>query len=199
MADFEFTKVRKLVKNTDIEMPTVSIDMIGLNGRNMLFRNFEGREGKYNAKGNRNFCVRIDNEEVANELARNGYLIKEGMYKDETYKYLKVNLNLWPTPERYTPNIFLTSRGVDTCIWSVDERESELRVDKLDNTSIEKFSVELDPFCYDEGKVSAKVKNLRIYTYDADPNEYLTRHASDDEEPVTTTVAFDTDDDDLPF
>jgi hypothetical protein len=81
-----------------------------MEGRRLLFRNFSGEEGKYNAAGNRNFNVLLDPEE-AELMAADGWNVKylepreEG---DERQPRLEVAVSWKNRP----PNIVLiTSRG----------------------------------------------------------------------------------------
>lgn len=71
----------------------------------LIYRNFKGEESRYNAKGNRNFCVRLTNEQ-AHALANAGWNVKfpkqpeDGKYEREpflmvTVKYGRIQ-DLWP-------------------------------------------------------------------------------------------------------
>lgn len=78
------------------------------------FRNFEGREGNYNNKGDRSFVVFLD-EQTARELHAQGWNVKfpkeqpERTDPDqearEPYLHISVAFNNFP------PNVFLISEG----------------------------------------------------------------------------------------
>lgn len=87
--------------------PTLTME-----GAQIIFRNFAGKQTKFNAPGNRNFCVLLD-DETAHAMARDGWNIKylkpreEG---DSPQAYLSVKV-------KYRDNgggprvLLLTSKG----------------------------------------------------------------------------------------
>lgn len=76
----------------------------------IAFRNFSGKEGKYNREGDRNFCVLLP-EDVARQMQNDGWNIRylkpreEG---DSQQAYLQVAVNYKGRPPRV---VMITSRG----------------------------------------------------------------------------------------
>lgn len=83
-------------------------------GRRILFRNFGGVAGRFNAAGQRNFCVVIDPTEV-DAMREEGWNIKELKARnddEDILYYMKVKVNL----ESFRPPtiVMITSRGRTT-------------------------------------------------------------------------------------
>ena len=57
-------------------------DLIFENCR-IAFRNFSGKEGKFNPPGRKNFCVMIDNRDFAERLKKDGWNIRELRPRDD--------------------------------------------------------------------------------------------------------------------
>ena len=55
--------------------PKVTKNLV-IENAHLLFRNFSGRENKYNRAGQRNFCVYIDNPVEAQKLINDGWNIR---------------------------------------------------------------------------------------------------------------------------
>lgn len=83
----------------------------------LIFNNFAGRGSMYNREGDRNFCLRIPTQEMADELINEGFNVKikdpreEG---EEPFIYLKVNVKIHPHGhefERLNPQAYLVTNG----------------------------------------------------------------------------------------
>jgi hypothetical protein len=76
------------------------IPNISIGNARIGFRNFSGKEGKFNAAGRRNFCVFLDSD-VAKELERTGWNIKWLQPRDEeeekqAYIQVAVSYKVYP-------------------------------------------------------------------------------------------------------
>jgi hypothetical protein len=81
-----------------------------LEGRRILFRNFAGEEGRFNAKGNRNFNVVLEPEE-AEAMLKDGWKVKylqPREEEDQPLPRLEVTVKFGKIPPRI---ILITSRG----------------------------------------------------------------------------------------
>lgn len=82
----------------------------------LIFRNFEGREGQYNRKGDRNFAVIIPSEELAQQMLQDGWNVKylnpreEG---DDPTPYIQIAINFQNKPPKII-TITSSSRTVIT-------------------------------------------------------------------------------------
>lgn len=122
----------------------------------MAFRNFAGREEKFNPAGARNFLILLEEDKAA-EMAALGWPIKRMRPRDdepEGAPFIKVKVRYEPKP----PKIYLvTSRGKTLM--------DEAALASLDYVDIERADVTLNPYEWDingnEG-VTAYVKTLFI-------------------------------------
>lgn len=83
-----------------------------MEGVRIIFRNFAGKEGKYNREGDRNFAVLLD-DEMANTLAADNWNVKWLNPRNEEEEehpqaYLPVSLSYKGRPPRV---VMITSRG----------------------------------------------------------------------------------------
>ena len=103
-------------------------DLVIENAR-IIFRNFAGEETKFNRKGDRNFCVIIDDENLANRLADDGWNVKKLSPRDEedtlTY-YIQVRVRFDNIP----PSVYLLTKN----------KRTELYEDRIQSFDYARFS-----------------------------------------------------------
>lgn len=137
-------------------------DELTIENAELRFKNFSGKEGKFNAKGNRNFCVLL-NPADANDLTAEGWnvrYLKPRDPEDEEIPYIQVKVNY----DGFSKPI----------IWIVTEINGKpVKKNKLDKDSIDILdwaeikSVDLTvrPYHYDvNGKKGIKgyLKNMYV-------------------------------------
>lgn len=78
----------------------------------IIHRNFAGNEDMYNAKGNRNFCIIVEDENDAEMMRRDGWLVKEAKPREDggeraPYAPVSIRFDVFP------PTVFLIT-GADS-------------------------------------------------------------------------------------
>lgn len=129
---------------------------VTMQGVRLIFRNFRGEAGQFNAAGNRNFSVLLD-PKTAKAMLRDGWNIKELRVReegDEPEYALKVTCKYGKVPPRV---VMLTSRG------RTDLTEETISV--LDHAVIIDADLIVRPYEWDvQGKqgISAYLQSLYV-------------------------------------
>jgi len=105
----------------------------------IIFRNFSGKEGKFNNEGNRNFCLLLD-EDIARDLQVEGWNIKwleprEEGDKKQAYTQVRVS---YPENGRPPKVTMISSRG--------NTKLTEETIDILDWAEIETIDLIVRPY-----------------------------------------------------
>jgi len=120
------------------------------------FRNFSGKEGKFNPAGRRNFCVFLD-EDVASQLESDGWNIRWLQPKDETEQrkaYMQVAVSFDNIP----PKIIIISSKGKTIL-------DDSTVSILDWAEIKEVDLIIRPYNWNvsgKGGVKAYVKSMYV-------------------------------------
>lgn len=133
---------------------------ITIKNAKIIFRNFAGRAGRYNAEGVRSFSVVIEDLDFAEQLKSDGWNVKEGREDDDGNKrppYLPVAVSFDP----YPPRIKMVQDGSDGVY--IDASNAFM----IDDAEIEYCDMVIRPYNWkrDDGSfggVKAYLKDLKV-------------------------------------
>ena len=152
-------------------------ESITIENAHILFRNFSGRESKYNRAGQRNFCVYIDDPDLAQRLIDDGWNIRVREPRDEgepPRHYLQVAVSFGNIP----PTVYMLTKRKKV---KLDEES----IAALDFAEIRNIDLTIRPYNWviQEGTKNEKsgVKAyLRTMYVVIDEDEFAEKYASDE-------------------
>lgn len=128
-----------------MEVRFVPRDIVEFDGVRIIFKNLRGEGTKYNREGERNFAIRIYDEDIANALKEHGWNVRIKPPRDEEeepFMYLPVKVKF----NERGPHIYLVSGRARTKL----NKDTVAMIDDID---IDHVNLDIRPYDWEvQGK-----------------------------------------------
>ena len=137
----------------------------------IVYRNFKGEGSKFNRAGDRNFSVVIENEEIANELVKEGWNVKVKPPRDDE-----------DTPFITLPvKIKFNDRGPIVYLRSGDNmvKLDEESIDCIDDMDIISVDMDIRPYDWEVNGKTGRTAYLQSICVTQEIDRFAARYARD--------------------